>query len=1171
MKIFPFANRTLVLLTALTLVACGGGGGGDSSDAGGGAPAVTRATLSRDNGKQLADAALSFASLSSEHINTFPTLITYFRNVFGTGAIDQTEDCFSGTVTYRGTLTDAGSQSDLSFLFSNCSNGNGLIANGSLQVIVNQVDGNQVPIDFQVNYSNYVTRSTNGNINLTIDGSVDILRQNGTTSVSVHMTVTDNLEDLSISTDDLAILYPNSSGYTALRDGKLNGSVEHSGWGLFDVSADEAMSGRLYLDGEGSAQLRVDIVDGTTVELAFDGEGDNVYDAFVIAPILELEKTYDDNTAPTINIADVADLEKNTEAEISLEGVTDNEFDFLDYTVSLQSGPGGSNTTVVVDGARALHFSADAAGDYTLELSVSDGRGGSATETLDIHVMQDAPEIDLASDSFAITAGASFNLSLTPVNSEDGPFSYRLLAAPPGMTVDGDGQLDWQSGSESLFFPELSLNILVEVSNTDHAVEVPLSINVSDPGKAHPLVRTGIEVPVDERNIHVGDFDNDGITEVMLTDNHNLIYTLEYRAGVYVQDWVFPYALPTEGATVDAILPDDSDGDGHYEIYVLSGGHISVIDRDSNRIDRQVSLEAVAGQGYAKGYGIALADLDGSGDKRLIVLVGEYTYNNDTDAYILKRDDLTIDWQLKGQSLGRALAVGNVDNDTATELVFAAGFVYDGASHANEWLYGDNFGNDVVVGDIDGDGRDDIVADRGANTVAVYDAVAKSLAFEIPETDTCSIALADIDADPSQEAIIGNCQWGNVSAYDAGASSATLKWQVSSQSHGTESLAIGDSDQDGHVEVLWGTGLSTTGEDSLVVFDTQTQTVDFRNQDPAQLGSPYIGGLRKIGDLGEESVMFAVAGTDSGYAGSRLISIDPATGHQLLSPEQGSNWTGFIDFCIGDLEQDGGDEIYLSSAEAYDSFLAVYDPDTATTAWSLSGSNRAGGDISCGDINNDGYTDIAVAWGNTVQLYDPANQALIWSSTELGTTPNQVEVYDLDHDGTLEIVALMTDKLVVYKKSGANYLEDGTYTEIDSDNFRSLAIEDVDGDGNAEIVIVARDSYQFQSSSTHLIVLDNQLAPAADVILNGFVTALGSPDTASNSLLIGISTFSENNTSGQADDHRVALISLENGQVIWQSPLLLGTVASKSQLTPALIGGIEALSFGTDDAMYITR
>jgi len=53
---------------------------------------------------------------------------------------------------------------------------------------------------------------------------------------------------------------------------------------------------------------------------------------------------------------------------------------------------------------------------------------------------------------------------------------------------------------------------------------------------------------------------------------------------------------------------------------------------------------------------------------------------------------------------GTSMAIGNVDNDLALEIVTSDGFVFDGANHQNQWAYGPGFGSIIDVGDVNGDG-----------------------------------------------------------------------------------------------------------------------------------------------------------------------------------------------------------------------------------------------------------------------------------------------------------------------------------------------------------------------------------------------------------------------------------------------------------------------------------
>ena len=67
--------------------------------------------------------------------------------------------------------------------------------------------------------------------------------------------------------------------------------------------------------------------------------------------------------------------------------------------------------------------------------------------------------------------------------------------------------------------------------------------------------------------------------------------------------------------------------------------------------------------------------------------------------------------------------------------------------------------------------------------------------------------------------VVGDGQWGDVTAYRyrPGTNDLEIVFQLDSQDHGVSALAVGDLDGDGNLEIAWGTGASSSGEDVFVV------------------------------------------------------------------------------------------------------------------------------------------------------------------------------------------------------------------------------------------------------------------------------------------------------------------------------------------------------------------
>ncbi|MFH1007680.1 MAG: hypothetical protein V1800_09285 [Candidatus Latescibacterota bacterium] len=99
------------------------------------------------------------------------------------------------------------------------------------------------------------------------------------------------------------------------------------------------------------------------------------------------------------------------------------------------------------------------------------------------------------------------------------------------------------------------------------------------------------------------------------------------------------------------------------------------------------------------------------------------------------------------------LILADVDRDVQMELIFCADdrlYVYDGKTQFEEWASEQDLpAEQIVVGDVDGDGEDEIVL----NTGVVLDALFFDIEWQSPERFGDRIALLDIDNDGIPEVI----------------------------------------------------------------------------------------------------------------------------------------------------------------------------------------------------------------------------------------------------------------------------------------------------------------------------------------------------------------------------------------------------------------------------------
>lgn len=177
--------------------------------------------------------------------------------------------------------------------------------------------------------------------------------------------------------------------------------------------------------------------------------------------------------------------------------------------------------------------------------------------------------------------------------------------------------------------------------------------------------------------------------------------------------------------------------------------------------------------------------------------------------------------------LGMSLAVGNVDGDAKLEIVTGAGrgggphvrmFQMDGTALGSFFAYDKKFtgGISVAVGDVDGDGKDDIVTGPGRGggpQVRIFTPAGKPIgvgffAYAKNFTGGVNVAVGDIDKDGRAEIVTGPGRGGgpHVRAFnERGIVKAQFFAGNTTSRDGTD-IAVADLDGDGHAEII---GLST--------------------------------------------------------------------------------------------------------------------------------------------------------------------------------------------------------------------------------------------------------------------------------------------------------------------------------------------------------------------------
>jgi hypothetical protein len=432
---------------------------------------------------------------------------------------------------------------------------------------------------------------------------------------------------------------------------------------------------------------------------------------------------------------------------------------------------------------------------------------------------------------------------------------------------------------------------------------------------------------------------------------------------------------------------------------------------------------------------ITTSDLDGNGWDEFVSLCGNgavavhgFTYSQ---------------WVLPGSASVFAgdIITGQMDDDPAIEIATTEGKVIDAATHAVQWSWTPKFGRRLRAADIDADGRDELIGAEAWYTVFAYDVERQLPKWSLPaDLDIGAIEVTDIDADGVQELLVGDSQWGEVHAYST--VTQAEEWKIANPEHGVTNIAVGDVNNDGIKEVLWGAGASSTGADRLYVGNWMSRTISWQN---IQLDGPFVGPA--VGDLdgdGIAELVYVSMGSEAGYASGRIVVVDSRTMKvRAVSPgvAGGTNaWTGVKGLKLRNLVGDSRPEIVVATGWLYDGLIEAYSFNSAN-AFSMVWTNltRPNGvsfaSVEVADIDGDGGLEVLAgsdaehtgSIGEFIYVYDAATRAEKFHTLQMGARYSKISdlvVGQLDSDPAMEFAGLVD--------GGAVYVFDGKTRILDA-------------------------------------------------------------------------------------------------------------------------------------------
>ena len=529
--------------------------------------------------------------------------------------------------------------------------------------------------------------------------------------------------------------------------------------------------------------------------------------------------------------------------------------------------------------------------------------------------------------------------------------------------------------------------------------------------------------------------------------------------------------------------------------------------RPALAVDPDFGFRRNFGTGSNTSPALAVGDLDGDGD--LDIVTSNVVHINDGNGIFdaVRNFGTSVD-------ATRSVALGDMDGDGDLDIVTGnAGqdvvYLNDGAANfetARNFGTGVDITESVAIGDMDGDGDLDIVTGNSLiifgeqNVVYLNDGYGNfenarnfGTGFDI----TYSVAVGDMDGDHDLDIVTGNMGEQSVVYINDGYGNFATAHNFGTVSDTSQSVALGDTDSDGDLDIVtrngvylndstghfaaarsFGTGVGPVavsdmdgdGDVDIVAGNTAQQSVIYLND-----GYGNFATLRSFGPASERTPSVAVGDIDGDghldiITGNYVIYINNGAGNFDAVHNFGTGMDRTKSIAVGDMDGDGDLDIVTGNTDQQNVVYLNDGTGNFAIARPFGTGSHYTESVAVGDMDGDGDLDIvagnnAAVFGEQSAVYFNDGNGNFDAARNFGTSVDatrSVALGDMDGDGDLDIVTANTGTDALLGDVGQQsfvYLNDGNGTfDIEhrfgtsSDITLCLVVGDMDGDGDLDIV-----------------------------------------------------------------------------------------------------------------------
>ena len=285
---------------------------------------------------------------------------------------------------------------------------------------------------------------------------------------------------------------------------------------------------------------------------------------------------------------------------------------------------------------------------------------------------------------------------------------------------------------------------------------------------------------------------------------------------------------------------------------------------------------------------------------------------------------------------------------------------------------------------------------------------------------------------------------------------------ISTDTNDSLSIAVGDLNGDGDLDVV----IANFGQVNRVYLGDGAGGFTAGSDISTDTNNSFSIALSDLNGDGHLDIVVANNGVNKVYLGDGSGDFTGVSGSDISADTNNS-----FSIAVDDLNGDGDLDIVVAN---YKQINKVYLGDGSGDFTGVSGSNissdaNPSNSIAVGDLNGDGHLDIVVAnysssgnFTNRLYINNGSGDFTGVSGTDISSdanNSNSVAVSDLNGDGHLDIVvtnAQQTNKVYLGDGSGDFTNVSGSDISADTNSSFSIAVDDLDGDGDLDIVVANR-------------------------------------------------------------------------------------------------------------------